>query len=129
MAFKGRPSWSPTFDEPHLGEARRTVTTLGRTWVECQALEDVLAATCYLERHSRKREVPEQMNPLLRHVPIFILTFIASMALADDFRWLEGEWISDADATMAAHYPELENVDAATYSTVRQYVWPASLAF
>ena len=43
--------WSQTFDEQHLGEARRAVTTLGRTWVECQTLADVFAATCYLERH------------------------------------------------------------------------------
>ena len=54
----------------------------------------------------------------MRHIPIFFLTFIASAALAGDFRWLEGEWISDTDATMAGH-PELENVDAATYSTFR----------
>jgi adenylate kinase family enzyme len=43
--------WSQTFDEQHFGEACRAVTTLGRTWVECQTLEDVFAATCYLERH------------------------------------------------------------------------------
>jgi adenylate kinase family enzyme len=42
--------WSQTFDVQHLGEAHRAVTTLGRTWVECRTLEDVLAATCYLER-------------------------------------------------------------------------------
>ena len=43
--------WSQTFDVQHLGEARRAVTTLGRSWVECQTLGDVFAATCYLERH------------------------------------------------------------------------------
>ena len=41
--------WGQTFDAVHLGEARRAVTMLGRTWVQCQTLEDVLAATCYLE--------------------------------------------------------------------------------
>jgi len=43
--------WSQTFDVQHLGEARRAITTLSRTWVECRTLEDVFAATCYLERH------------------------------------------------------------------------------
>jgi uncharacterized protein YjiS (DUF1127 family) len=43
--------WSQTFDVQHLDDARRAVTKLGRTWVECQTLEDVFAATCYLERH------------------------------------------------------------------------------
>jgi adenylate kinase family enzyme len=43
--------WSQTFNAQHLGEARRAVTTLGRSWVECRTIEDVLAATCYLERN------------------------------------------------------------------------------
>ena len=43
--------WSQTFDEQHLGEARRAVETVGRMWVECQTLKDVFAATCHVERH------------------------------------------------------------------------------
>jgi len=43
--------WNQTFDLQHLPQARAAVTALGRTWVECQTLEDVLAATCYLGRH------------------------------------------------------------------------------
>src|SRR5262245_41509099 len=43
--------WSQTFDRQHLPQARSAVAALGRTWVECRTLEDVSAATCYLERH------------------------------------------------------------------------------
>jgi adenylate kinase family enzyme len=44
--------WSHTYDLEHLAQARRAITALGRTWVECQSLEDVVAATCYLEQRS-----------------------------------------------------------------------------
>ena len=43
--------WSQTYDVQHLAQARRAITALNRRWVECQTLEDVFAATCYLERH------------------------------------------------------------------------------
>ena len=41
--------WGHTYDVQHLAEARSTVAALGRTWVECETLEDVSAATGYLE--------------------------------------------------------------------------------
>ena len=44
--------WGHTYDVQHLPQAHHAVTALGRTWVECQTLEDVSAATCYLERVS-----------------------------------------------------------------------------
>jgi len=43
--------WNQTFDNQHFPQARAMVSALGRTWVECKTLEDVFAATCYLERH------------------------------------------------------------------------------
>ena len=42
--------WGQTYDAQHLAQARSAVAALGRTWVECETLEDVSAATCYLER-------------------------------------------------------------------------------
>jgi len=44
--------WSHTYDVQHLAQARRAITALGRTWVECRTLEDVFAATCYLGRRT-----------------------------------------------------------------------------
>lgn len=46
---------------------------------------------------------------------IFLLAIVAPLAWADDFLWLEREWISDADATMAAN-PQLNKLDDATYA-------------
>ena len=40
------------------------------------------------------------------YVAILLLLIIAPATLADDFLWLEREWISDADATMVAN-PQL----------------------
>ena len=44
--------WSHTYDREHLAQARRAIAALGRTCVECQSLDDVVAATCYLEPHT-----------------------------------------------------------------------------
>ena len=47
------------------------------------------------------------------YVAILFLALIAVDASADDLLWLEREWVSDADATMAAN-PELAEGDSAT---------------
>jgi hypothetical protein len=47
------------------------------------------------------------------YVAILLLTLITTAASAHDFLWLEREWISDAEATMAAN-PQLAKSDDAT---------------
>ena len=37
----------------------------------------------------------------MRGRTLIFLLLVATAARADDFGWLEGEWVSDADATMA----------------------------
>ena len=49
----------------------------------------------------------------MRYVAITLLAIIAMVASADDFLWLEREWISDADATMVAN-PQIKNLDGST---------------
>jgi hypothetical protein len=44
------------------------------------------------------------------YVAVILAAIIAGAAWADDFLWLEREWISDADATMAAN-PQLNKLD------------------
>jgi hypothetical protein len=53
-----------------------------------------------------------------RSLGIFVLLVAAPLTWADDFLWLEREWISDADATMAAN-PQLEKLDEATYAKLK----------
>jgi hypothetical protein len=40
-------------------------------------------------------------------------------AVADDYSWLEGEWVSDADATMAAN-PQMQTLPSETRGKLRQ---------
>jgi hypothetical protein len=52
--------WGHTYDVQHLAAARSTVAALGRRWVECETLEDVSAATRYLEPQIRGARFPEK---------------------------------------------------------------------
>jgi len=55
----------------------------------------------------------------MRYVAILLLAFVAFAASGDDFVWLEGEWISDADTTMVAN-PQLMKLDDATRSKFKR---------
>jgi adenylate kinase family enzyme len=52
--------WGHTYDVQMLAPARSAVTACGRTWVECQTLEDVSVATSHLERQIRGTRFPKK---------------------------------------------------------------------
>ena len=52
--------WGQTYDVQMLAPARSAVAACGRTWVECQTLEDVSVATRHLERQIRGTRSPKK---------------------------------------------------------------------
>ena len=48
----------------------------------------------------------------MRGKTLIFLLLVATAARADDFGWLEGEWVSDADATMAENAQFAKMTDA-----------------
>jgi hypothetical protein len=52
----------------------------------------------------------------MRTICLFLALALPCAAIADDLLWLEREWVSDADASMAANAVALERVPAETKS-------------